>query len=77
MPLFYIYERKTDMGDELIKANEIYLQDVVCDVVQNHPTADDVAIYNIVCTMVDVPALQTVKKIIDLIRINKITLNTD
>lgn len=59
------------MHDELISSNEIYLQDVVCSVVESHLEDNDVALYNIISTMVDIPDLETTKKILELIKINK------
>lgn len=59
------------MKEEMIKSNEIYLQDVVCSVVEKNPTADDFILYNTVSTMVDIPTLDTAKRLLKLIKLNK------
>ena len=64
------------MHDEIITANEIYLQDVVCDVVTSNPQEDDLVLYNKIVTMVDVLDFETTSRILTLIRLNKTALIT-
>jgi len=59
------------MQDELLRADEIYIQDIVCSVVAANPQMDDFGLYNVISTMVEVSSLHTVNRILALIRINK------
>ena len=60
------------MTDELINASEIYIQDIVCSAVASNPSADDFTLYNIISTMVEISSLETVGKILNLIKLNKL-----
>ena len=62
--------------DEILKPEEIFLQDVVFSVVSAHPDMDDVALYNLIIQMTDIDSISNVEKILDLIRINKKILLT-
>ena len=62
--------------DEILKPEEIFLQDVVFSVVSAHPDMDDVALYNLIIQMTDIDSFSNVEKILDLIRINKKILST-
>ena len=62
--------------DEILKPEEIFLQDVVFSVVSAHPDMDDVALYNLIIQMKDIDSFSNVEKILDLIRINKKILLT-
>ena len=64
------------MSDEIINVNEIYLQDVVCTVVARNPNADDFAVYNMVSQMADVDSLETLERILKLIKLNKTAFQT-
>lgn len=63
------------MDDELISSEEIYLQDIVCSVVESNLRADDFVIYNIISAMVEIPSLETTSKILELIKLNKTAFN--
>lgn len=63
------------MHDEIISSNQLYLQDVVCGIVAEDPKADDFTIYNKVVKMTDVPDIETVGKILELIKLNKLMLS--
>jgi hypothetical protein len=43
--------------------------------VASNPVADDFTLYNIISTMVEIPTLDTVEKILNLIKINKIAFS--
>ena len=60
------------MTDELLNANEIYIQDIICSAVAENPSIDDFLIYNNISSMVEVETLETVDKILNLIKLNKI-----
>jgi hypothetical protein len=60
------------MQDELINANDIYIQDIVCSVVSSRPSDDDFVLYNTIATIIEIPTLETTEKILRLIRMNKI-----
>ena len=62
--------------DEILKPEEIFLQDVVFSVVSAHPDMDDVALYYLIIQMTDIDSFSNVEKILDLIRINKKILLT-
>lgn len=62
--------------DEILKPEEIFLQDVVFSVVSAHLDMDDVALYNLIIQMTDIDSFSHVEKILDLIRINKKILLT-
>ena len=64
------------MNDEIITPNEIYLQDIVCDVVTANPQEDDLVLYNKIVTMVDVLDFETTSRILTLIKLNKTALIT-
>ena len=59
---------------DILKPEEIYLQDVVYSVVSSHKDMDDLQLYNLVIQMVDTNSFENVKKILELIRLNKILL---
>lgn len=61
---------------DILKPEEIYLQDVVYSVVSSHKDMDDLQLYNLVIQMVDTNSFENVKKILELIRLNKILLTT-
>lgn len=61
---------------DILKPEEIYLQDVVYSVVAAHKDMDDLQLYNLVIQMVDTNSFENVKKILELIRLNKILLTT-
>lgn len=62
------------MQDEIISADQIFMQDMVCDEVTKNPKLDDFEIYNNLWKKIDIPDLETVMKILELIRINKMML---
>lgn len=76
-PLYFSSILKGDdiVNDELINSNEIYIQDMVCTVVASNPRADDFALYNQISTMINIESLETVSRILSLIKINKIAFN--
>ena len=65
------------MNDEIISANEIYLQDVACSIVANNVNAEDFVIYNKVITMIDVYTFEQACKVLELIKLNKLALKTE
>lgn len=60
------------MESEILRENDIYLQDVVCSVVAENLDKSDFEIYNMVSSRVDIFDLKTVIKVLDLIKINKL-----
>ena len=62
------------MRDELLRSDEIYLQDIICDAVLVNPKAEDFQIYNHVVQMYDVECFETAIRILELIKINKYAL---
>jgi hypothetical protein len=60
------------MKNELIQANDIYMQDIVCSIVSQRPADDDFALYNTIATIIDIPTLETTEKVLRLIRMNKL-----
>lgn len=62
--------------EELLKSEEIYLQDIVHSVVANNLNLDDVALYNLIIEMTDIHSFDNVEKILELIRLNKRILTT-
>ena len=62
------------MEDDVIRYEEIYLQDIVCDAVAKSPRADDFLIYNAIATRVDIPSMDITERILALIKLNKTAL---
>lgn len=60
------------MGNEILRENDIYLQDVVCNIVAENLDKSDFDIYNMVSSQVDIFDLETTVKVLDLIKINKL-----
>ena len=60
------------MGNEILRENDIYLQDVVCNIVAENLDKSDFDIYNMVSSQVDIFDLDTTVKVLDLIKINKL-----
>lgn len=62
---------------EIIKAHDIYLQSVICDVVQANMNKSDVEIYELIAksSMVDIEDIAKVGQILELIKMNKHILN--
>lgn len=63
------------MFDEIISRDDIYLQDIICSVVAENPTADETILYNKICMMVEIPSIETVGKILELIKLNRVALS--
>lgn len=62
------------MQNTLINENEIYLQDIICEIVSRDPSEDDFAIYNKVSELTDIPDLSVSERILFLIQLNKAAL---
>ena len=60
------------MENEILRENDIYLQDVVCSIVAENLDKSDFDIYNMVSSQVDIFDLETTVKVLDLIKINKL-----
>ncbi len=60
------------MENEILRENDIYLQDVVCSTVAENLDKSDFDIYNMVSSQVDIFDLETTVKVLDLIKINKL-----
>ena len=60
------------MENEILRENDIYLQDVVCSTVAENLDKSDFDIYNMVSAQVDIFDLETTVKVLDLIKINKL-----
>lgn len=60
------------MENEILRENDIYLQDVVCLTVAENLDKSDFDIYNMVSSQVDIFDLETTVKVLDLIKINKL-----
>ena len=60
------------MENEILRENDIYLQDVVCSTVAANLDKSDFDIYNMVSSQVDIFDLETTVKVLDLIKINKL-----
>ena len=63
------------MGDKIIHSTDIFLQDMVCDVVSKNPKGDNFELYNLIAEKVDIPDFSVMKKIFMLIKKNKIALS--
>ncbi len=63
------------MGDKIIHSTDIFLQDMVCDVVAQNPKGDNFELYNLIAEKVDIPDFSVMKKIFMLIKKNKIALS--
>ena len=59
------------MNDEIIKEEQIYMQDIICKAVQNNPKKSDFEIYNIVYSNLNISSIATICMIIKLIKLNK------
>lgn len=59
------------MKDELIRFDEIYLQDIVCSVVLNNPNMNNFDLYNQIVEKIDVCDLKTIETVFRLIKMNK------
>ena len=60
------------MENEILRENDIYLQDVVCSTVAENLDKSDFDIYNMVSSQVDIFDSETTVKVLDLIKINKL-----
>ena len=60
------------MENEILRENDIYLQDVVCSTVAENLDKSDFDICNMVSSQVDIFDLETTVKVLDLIKINKL-----
>ena len=60
------------MENEILRENDIYLQDVVCNTVAENLDKSDFDIYNMVSSQVDIFDLETTVKVLNLIKINKL-----
>ena len=59
------------MKDNLIKSDEIYLQDIVCLNVMKNPNMNNFDLYNQIVEMLDVYDIKTIETIFKLIKMNK------
>ena len=64
------------MGDIILKAGDIYMQNIIQAEVQNaQPNEDDIVIYNRVCRQMDIDSLQTATEVMRLIHLNQSIIN--
>lgn len=64
------------MGDIILKAGDIYMQNIIQAEVQNaQPNEDDIVIYNRVCKQMDIDSLQTATEVMRLIHLNQSIIN--
>ena len=59
------------MNDEIIKEEQIYMQDIICKAVQSNPKKSDFEIYNIVYSNLNIGSIETISMILKLIKLNK------
>lgn len=59
------------MNDEIIKEEQIYMQDIICKAVQSNPKKSDFEIYNIVYSNLNISSIETISMILKLIKLNK------
>ena len=64
------------MNDEILSADSIFLQDIVCSVVCQFPKEDNIALYNKIVPSVDIKDIDDVDKILRLIELNKLAILT-
>lgn len=65
------------MGEIILKAEDIYLQNIVQIEVSNaKPEDSDIAIYNRIVNSFDINSLETATKVMQLIHLNQSILNT-
>lgn len=64
------------MNDDVITIEELYLQDIVCDIVFANPKEDDILLYNKIANLIDVETMGQTIKILELIKMNKLMFNT-
>lgn len=62
------------MKDKLLEITDIYMQDIICEIVFANPQKDNFDIYNLVSEKVDIPDIKTVEDIFKLIKLNKLAL---
>ena len=60
------------MHDNVINERDIFLQDVVCTMVLKHEQENDFELYNLISEKVDIPDLETARKIFNLIKLNRL-----
>ena len=75
LPLF-LCERTVTMNDDVITIEELYLQDIICDIVFANPREDDIVLYNKIANLIDVETMGQTIKILELIKMNKLMFNT-
>lgn len=63
------------MHDIILNQNDIYLQDIVCDETAKHIQETDFEIYNRVVELVEVTSIESVEKILHLIKLNRAALS--
>lgn len=64
------------MSDIILAPEDIYLQDIVHEVVQNAEKGDnDVVIYNKVCKIIDIPNITMSRTVMRLIHLNQSIIN--
>ena len=59
------------MNDEILKPEEMYIQDIVYKSVAEDPRADIIEIYNMIYSKLDIGDMCRVKTILQLIKTNK------
>lgn len=59
------------MGDEIINANEIYIQDSLQELVFQNPKHNDVGIYNLAVNYIDIQDFNTALRVLKLIHLNQ------